>query len=43
MSFFAKKARGLMARYILESQVEDIKGLKNFDVDDYAFPRVTIS
>jgi len=26
-----------MARYILENQVEDVKGLKNFDVDDYAF------
>ena len=37
MSFFAKKARGLMARYILEKQVEGVKSLKNFDVDDSAF------
>ena len=37
ISFFAKKARGLMARYILESRVEDVEGLKNFDVDGYVF------
>ncbi|KHT59844.1 hypothetical protein RJ44_06290 [Alteromonas macleodii] len=37
ISFFAKKARGLMARYILENRVEDVQGLKNFDVDGYVF------
>tara|TARA_A200000113_G_scaffold224497_1_gene242541 strand:- start:1299 stop:2075 length:777 start_codon:yes stop_codon:yes gene_type:complete len=37
ISFFAKKARGLMARYILENRVEDVEGLKNFDVDGYQF------
>ncbi len=37
ISFFAKKARGLMARYILEYRVEDVEGLKNFDVDGYQF------
>tara|TARA_Y100000296_G_scaffold40691_1_gene46976 strand:- start:773 stop:1549 length:777 start_codon:yes stop_codon:yes gene_type:complete len=37
ISFFAKKARGLMARYILENRVEDVEGLKNFDVDGYRF------
>ena len=37
ISFFAKKARGLMARYILENRVEDVEGLKNFDVDGYVF------
>ena len=37
ISFFAKKARGLMARYILETRVEDVQGLKNFDVDGYVF------
>ncbi len=26
ISFFAKKTRGLMARYILENRVEDVKG-----------------
>ena len=37
ISFFAKKARGLMARYIIENRVEDVEGLKNFDVDGYVF------
>ncbi|MEE3272310.1 MAG: peroxide stress protein YaaA [Pseudomonadota bacterium] len=37
ISFFAKKARGLMARYILENRVKDVEGLKNFDVDGYVF------
>ncbi len=37
ISFFAKKARGLMARYILENDINDIEGLKKFNVDGYAF------
>lgn len=37
ISFFAKKARGLMARYILENRVADVDGLKAFDVDGYQF------
>ncbi|MCU7555495.1 peroxide stress protein YaaA [Alteromonas sp. ASW11-19] len=37
ISFFAKKARGAMARYILENQVEDVAGLKAFDRDGYHF------
>jgi cytoplasmic iron level regulating protein YaaA (DUF328/UPF0246 family) len=37
ISFFAKKARGLMARYIIENRVEDVDGLKAFDVDGYVF------
>ena len=37
ISFFAKKARGLMARYILENQVEDVAGLKAFNVAGYYF------
>lgn len=37
ISFFAKKARGLMARYILENQVADVEGLKSFDVDGYEY------
>lgn len=37
ISFFAKKARGLMARYIIENQVADVEGLKNFDADGYTF------
>ena len=37
ISFFAKKARGLMSRYIIENQIEDPEQLKQFDVDDYSF------
>lgn len=34
---FAKKARGLMVRYIIDNDVETIEGLKGFDVDRYRF------
>ena len=34
---FAKKARGLMVRYIIDHNIETIEGLKGFDVDRYRF------
>lgn len=37
VSFMAKKARGLMARYIVENRVDAVEGLKRFDTDGYAF------
>ncbi|WP_100643054.1 peroxide stress protein YaaA [Alteromonas facilis] len=37
ISFFAKKARGLMARYILENQITNAADLKHFNVDGYAY------
>ncbi|ADR20725.1 UPF0246 protein [Marivirga tractuosa] len=37
VSFFAKKARGLMARYIVKNQIEKIEDLKGFDLDGYSF------
>ncbi|MET0982455.1 MAG: peroxide stress protein YaaA [Telluria sp.] len=37
ISFFAKRARGLMARYAAENGVTDPEALKEFDVDGYAF------
>ena len=37
ISFFAKKARGLMARYIIQNQLTDIEQLKNFDVAGYQY------
>jgi cytoplasmic iron level regulating protein YaaA (DUF328/UPF0246 family) len=37
MSFFAKRARGLMARYAAEHAITDPEQLKDFDVDGYAF------
>ncbi len=37
ISFFAKKARGLMARYIIQNQLTDVKQLKNFDLAGYQY------
>ena len=37
ISFFAKKARGLMVRYILDTNAETIDDIKGFDYDGYQF------
>ncbi|BCY28908.1 peroxide stress protein YaaA [Flavobacterium okayamense] len=37
ISFFAKKARGLMVRYIIDKNVETLEELKNFNCEGYAF------
>ncbi len=37
ISFYAKKARGMMARFILENQIEDVAGLHKFDADGYYY------
>ncbi|ELV7515261.1 TPA: peroxide stress protein YaaA [Photobacterium damselae] len=37
ISFYAKKARGLMARYIIDNQIDSIEKLKEFDVAGYYF------
>jgi uncharacterized protein len=37
ISFFAKRARGLMARHAIERRVGTPAGLKNFDAEGYAF------
>ena len=37
ISFFAKKARGLMVRYIIDKDVKTIEDLKGFDYEDYGF------
>ena len=37
ISFFAKKARGLMARYAVMKRVETPRKLENFNLDGYAF------
>lgn len=37
ISFFAKKARGLMVRYIIDNQVETVEDLKNFNSEGYQF------
>ena len=37
VSFFAKRARGAMARHIIQNRVRDVDGLKAFDADGYVF------
>ena len=37
ISFFAKKARGLMAAYLIKNRVSTLKGLKAFDWQGYRF------
>lgn len=37
ISFYAKKARGLMARYMADHQLSDPEQLKSFDTDGYQF------
>ena len=37
ISFYAKKARGLMAAYIIENRITDAEGIKGFDCEGYSF------
>ena len=37
ISFFAKKARGLMVRYAIDHNIQKAERLKNFDYDGYHF------
>jgi cytoplasmic iron level regulating protein YaaA (DUF328/UPF0246 family) len=37
LGFFAKKARGRMARYIIDNRVEHAKDLKAFNLDGSRF------
>lgn len=37
ISFFAKRARGLMARHAITQRVDSVEGLKSFKLDGYAF------
>ena len=37
ISFFAKKARGMMARYVIDQNVESLDDLKGFSADGYQF------
>ena len=40
ISFYAKKARGLMARWIIQNKVTDFENLKDFDVEGYKYSKV---
>jgi len=37
ISFYAKKARGMMVRYIIDNTIETVEGLKGFNYGGYAF------
>lgn len=37
LGLFAKRARGSMARYLIQNRVEDPEGLKDFDTGGYAY------
>lgn len=37
ISFYAKKARGLMSRFVIEHRLTQVAELKQFDVDGYRF------
>ncbi|KEA61737.1 UPF0246 protein YaaA [Marinobacterium lacunae] len=37
ISFYAKKARGLMSRYIIENRIDEPEALKGFDLEGYYF------
>lgn len=42
ISFYAKKARGLMSRYIIRNRVTRVEDLRDFDLDGYSFnPELT--
>ncbi|MET0951425.1 MAG: peroxide stress protein YaaA [Pseudomonas sp.] len=37
ISFYAKKARGMMSRFVIEERIDDPAALKNFDVQGYRY------
>lgn len=37
IGFFAKKARGMMARHIIKNRIKTVDGLKDFNEEGYAF------
>lgn len=39
ISFYAKKARGLMVRYIIKNDIQSIEDLKGFDYEGYSFSK----
>ncbi|MBH9553502.1 peroxide stress protein YaaA [Inhella gelatinilytica] len=39
ISFFAKRARGLMARYVIEHRLDHPDALRSFDLEGYAWSR----
>jgi cytoplasmic iron level regulating protein YaaA (DUF328/UPF0246 family) len=39
ISFYAKKARGLMSRWIIQNKITDFENLKSFNVDGYKYSK----
>ena len=37
ISFFAKKARGYMAAYVIKNRIKNVEDIKNFDVEGYRY------
>lgn len=37
ISFYAKKARGLMSAFIIKNKITNVENIKNFDVDGYSY------
>jgi cytoplasmic iron level regulating protein YaaA (DUF328/UPF0246 family) len=37
IGFFAKRARGAMARFVIQNRVDQVDGMKDFDLDGYKF------
>ena len=37
VTFFAKKARGLMTSFIIQNQLEDVEEIKTFNLEGYGF------
>ena len=43
ISFFAKKARGMMARFIIQNRIQSVKNILAFDLDGYKYDHVLSS
>ena len=37
IAIFSKRARGLMARYVIDNKIESVNDLKHFSSDNYRF------
>ncbi len=37
VSFYAKRARGAMARYVIQNRISDVVSLQEFDSGGYAY------
>ncbi|HBM40096.1 MAG TPA: peroxide stress protein YaaA, partial [Sulfitobacter sp.] len=39
VSFYAKKARGAMARFVVQNRLTDAEAIKDFDIGGYAWQK----